>query len=171
MRFRSFSFNGFLRGGAAKIIWHGRLPGVKTRKRSLCNWWKEHLCPDPVYSPMKFRHKFRIPLNIYITVRDRLVVEDPRFVQSSNAAFQEVHTSNQKTLAAFLRLGTCHPFQYIDNQTKMSPESCRFYFNNVYDYTTCVRSMRPRSGAQHGGVAAFPYWIRKTMVPWFMGFS
>lgn len=89
--------------------WRCRLSGAGTRRRLECQWDKEYLTNNPVYSPRDFCHHFRIPLNIFCSLHDKAVAIEPRFKQQTNAARKAGHTSTQKVLMCLFLLGTGAP--------------------------------------------------------------
>lgn len=106
----------------------GRVPGSRTVLRRPCSWYEDYLADTPRYRAYKFREVFRVPVKLYHVLHNRLIIDHPSLNQRIDGLGRPGHTSHQKCLAGFRRLGQPTSYRKRDDSSCMSPESQRIYF-------------------------------------------
>lgn len=87
----------------------GRQFGSRNITRGPCSWYSDYLVPNPVYPAKAFRRTFRIPLKLYWRLHSAVLDFDDTFSQRRDAFGRAGHSSHQKLLSCFRRLGTGFP--------------------------------------------------------------
>ena len=122
----------------------GRTSGARTVKRGECRYFADYLAPNAVYSPIKFRKVFRIPLSLYKSHFQNVLPQvDPMLGQLRNAAGTPGHSADQKILIFFRRIATGDSYMNLDDSVRMSVESQRQYFIRV------ARAIKEQYGARY----------------------
>lgn len=109
--------------------WRGRAPWSKPNvQRGESAWFRQYLCPTSTYSAEHFRRTFRVPLLLYRLLEQKLPGVEPLLLQKENCAGRAGHPLHTKILSSLRRLGTGCSLHDLDDHSRMSAESQRYYF-------------------------------------------
>lgn len=115
--------------GQASSGWSGSSSSrSRNIRRGECSWWRDYLCPVPLYPPWLFRRRFRVPLKLFRRLLHDLPSVEPELQQKVDAVGRRGATSWQKILNSLRRLGDGASYQSLDDQCRMSVESQRTAF-------------------------------------------